>query len=178
VQVLKRGTMFAMRAQKLYDLYKTYTSWEAIPTAERVQIEKTLFRATFDEVWSGTRQFWANREPGQLAKAETDARYRMALVFRWYLGLSSRWANAGEAGRQVDYQVWCGPAMGAFNEWARGSHLEHPQNRTVVGVALNLLYGACVVTRRAALRQQGVNLPDECFPLAPMSTDEVMRRLS
>jgi PfaD family protein len=177
VQVLKRGTMFAMRAQKLYDLYKTYTSWEAIPQAERVQVEKTLLRADFDEIWALTREFWSKREPGQLAKAETDSRHRMALVFRWYLGLSSRWANAGEAGRQVDYQVWCGPAMGAFNEWAKGSHLEQPQSRTVVGVALNLLYGACVVTRRAALRQQGVSLPDECFPLAPMTTEEVEQRL-
>ena len=178
VQVLKRGTMFAMRAQKLFDLYKSYTSWEAIPAAERVQVEKTLFRATFDEVWNLTRDFWAKREPGQLAKAEGDTRHRMALVFRWYLGLSSRWANSGEAGRQVDYQVWCGPAMGAFNEWAKGSHLEQPQNRTVVGVALNLLYGACVVLRRQALRQQGVNLPDECFPMAPMTTDELTQRLS
>jgi PfaD family protein len=177
VQVLKRGTMFAMRAQKLFELYRAYSNWEAIPQAERVQVEKTLFRAGFDEIWALTRQFWARREPAQLAKAEGDARHRMALVFRWYLGLSSRWANAGEAGRQVDYQVWCGPAMGAFNEWARGSHLEHPQNRTVVGVALNLLYGACVVTRRAALRQQGVNLPDECFPLAPLTTDEAAQRL-
>jgi PfaD family protein len=178
LQVLKRGTMFAMRAQKLYDLYKSYTSWEAIPQAERVQVEKTQFRASFEEVWNLTREFWARREPGQLAKAENDSRHRMALVFRWYLGLSSRWANVGEPGRQVDYQVWCGPAMGAFNEWAKGSHLEQPQNRTVVGVALNLLYGACVVTRRAALRQQGVGLSDECFPLAPMTTDEVERRLA
>jgi trans-AT polyketide synthase, acyltransferase and oxidoreductase domains len=178
VQVLKRGTMFAMRAQKLFDLYKTYTSWEAIPAAERVQVEKTQFRAGFDEVWALTREFWGKREPAQLAKAETDPRHRMALVFRWYLGLSSRWANAGEPGRQLDYQVWCGPSMGAFNEWAKGSHLEQPQNRTVVGVALNLLYGACVVTRRAALRQQGVNLPDECFPLAPLPTDEVAKRLA
>jgi PfaD family protein len=178
VQVLKRGTMFAMRAQKLYDLYRAHTSWEAIPQTERVQVEKTLFRATFDEIWNLTREFWLKREPGQLAKAETDTRHRMALVFRWYLGLSSRWANAGAAGRQVDYQVWCGPAMGAFNEWAKGSHLEQPQNRTVVGVALNLLYGACIITRRAALRQQGVNLTDECFPLAPLTADEAAARLA
>ncbi len=177
LQVLKRGTMFAMRAQKLYDLYKTYSSWEAIPQAERVQIEKTLFRANFEDVWNLTREFWARREPGQLARAESDPRHRMALVFRWYLGLSSRWANVGEAGRQVDYQVWCGPAMGAFNEWARASHLEQPHNRTVVGVALNLLYGACVVSRRVALRQQGVELPDECFTLTPMATNEVERLL-
>lgn len=177
VQVLKRGTMFAMRAQKLYELYKAHPSWEAVPAAERAQVEKTHLRAPFEEVWAGTRAFWAGREPAQLAKAEADPRHKMALVFRWYLGLSSRWANAGEAGRQLDYQVWCGPAMGAFNEWARGSHLERPEHRTVAGVALNLLYGACVALRRAALRQQGVELPDACFPLAPLTEDEARARL-
>ena len=48
VQVLKRGTMFPMRAAKLYELYRQYPSWEAIPAAERVQVEKTHLRATFD----------------------------------------------------------------------------------------------------------------------------------
>jgi len=173
VQVLKRGTMFAMRAQKLYDLYKAYPSWESVPATERAAVEKTQLRATFDEVWAGTRAFWAKREPAQLERAEADSRHKMALVFRWYLGLSSRWANAGEPGRQLDYQVWCGPAMGAFNEWAKGSHLERPENRTVAVVAQNLMYGAAVVLRRAALRQQGVELPNECFPLAPLSADEL-----
>jgi PfaD family protein len=177
VQVLKRGTMFAMRAAKLYDLYRQYPSWEAIPQAERAQVEKTHLRATFEEVWQQTRDFFARRDPTQLPRAERDPKHRMALVFRWYLGLSSRWANAGEPTRQLDYQVWCGPAMGAFNEWAKGSFLGKPQNRTVVGVALNLLYGACVVLRRQALRQQGVSLPDDHFPLAPMARDELEVRL-
>ncbi len=177
LQVLKRGTMFPMRATKLYELYRSYPNWEAIPAAERVQVEKTHLRTTFEDVWDQTRTFWAGREPGQVAKAEADPRHKMALVFRWYLGLSSRWANVGDPGRQLDYQVWCGPAMGAFNEWAKGSPLEKPANRTVVGVALNLLVGACVVLRRQALRQQGVNFPDACFPLAPVDRTELEARL-
>ena len=177
VQVLKRGTMFPMRAAKLYELYRAYPSWEAIPAADRVLVEKTHLRTTFEDVWTQTREFFQRRDPTQLARAEADAKLRMALVFRWYLGLSSRWANAGESSRQLDYQVWCGPSMGAFNEWAKGSPLEPPAGRTVVAVARNLLYGACVVLRRAALRQQGVNLPDECFPLRPLAADEVARRL-
>jgi PfaD family protein len=177
VQVLKRGTMFAMRASKLYELYRQYPSWEAIPQTDRVQVEKTHLRATFDEVWRETRDFFLRRDPTQLARAETDPKHRMALVFRWYLGLSSRWANSGEPTRQLDYQVWCGPSMGAFNEWAKGSFLEQPRNRTVVTVALNLLYGACVILRRQALRQQGVNLPDDHFPLAPQERAELERRL-
>ncbi|HUR53171.1 MAG TPA: PfaD family polyunsaturated fatty acid/polyketide biosynthesis protein [Gemmataceae bacterium] len=177
VQVLKRGTMFPMRAAKLFELYRAYPSWEAVPAAERAAVEKTHLRTTFEDVWTQTREFFQRRDPTQLARAEADAKLRMALVFRWYLGLSSRWANAGEPTRQLDYQVWCGPSMGAFNEWAKGSPLDGPKDRTVVAVARNLLYGACVVLRRAALRQQGVNLPDECFPLRPLAADEVAKRL-
>ncbi len=178
LQVLKRGTMFPMRAQKLYDLYRAYPSWEAIPAVERVQVEKTHLKASFEQRWDETRAFWQGREPGQVAKADADPRHKMALVFRWYLGLSSRWANAGEPTRQLDYQVWCGPAMGAFNEWAKGSPLEQPANRTVVGVALNLLAGACVVLRRQSLRQQGVNFPDDCFALAPVERAALESRLN
>src|SRR5205085_3309990 len=45
VQVLKRGTMFAMRAAKLYELYRAHPSLEALPAAERAGLEKNLFRA-------------------------------------------------------------------------------------------------------------------------------------
>lgn len=178
VQVLKRGTMFPMRAAKLFELYRQFPSWEAIPASERAQVEKSFFRATFDEIWAQTREFFQRRDPTKLPLAEADPRHRMALVFRWYLGLSSRWANAGEPTRQLDYQVWCGPAMGAFNEWAKGSVLEKPESRTVVGVALNLLYGACVQLRRQALRQQGVELPDNHFPLAPRTRQELEAALA
>jgi hypothetical protein len=43
------------------------------------------------------------------------------------------------ADRKIDYQVWCGPSMGAFNEWAQGTFLEQPKNRKIVTVALNIL---------------------------------------
>ena len=177
LQVLKRGTMFPMRAQKLFDLYRANASWEAIPEAERVLVEKTILQRRFDEVWAETREFFAKRDPAQVPKAEANAKHKMALVFRWYLGLSSRWANAGEPTRQLDYQVWCGPAMGAFNEWAKGSHLEAPANRTAVNVAHNLLYGACVAIRQTALRQQGIELPRDWFPLRPLTDVELAGRM-
>lgn len=167
LQVLKRGTMFPMRAQKLFDLYRAYPNWEAIPEAERVPVEKTILRRTFDDVWAETREFFSKRDPAQVPKAEANAKHKMALVFRWYLGLSSRWANAGDPSRQLDYQVWCGPAMGAFNEWAKGSHLEQSANRTVVHVAHNLLFNACVVMRQTALRNHGIELPGDWFPTGP-----------
>lgn len=178
VQVLKRGTMFAMRAAKLYEIYRSRESLEAIPPAERTTLEQTIFRMPLTEVWQQTEAFWQKRDPTQLEKAARDARYKMALAFRWYLGLSSRWANSGEPSRKVDYQVWCGPAMGAFNEWARGSFLEKPGNRTVAAVALNLLYGAAVLTRANFLRCQGVAVPPAAVKLIPLPFDELQAQLA
>jgi trans-AT polyketide synthase/acyltransferase/oxidoreductase domain-containing protein len=148
VQVLKRGTMFPMRAAKLYDLYRANAGLEALPEADKAFIEKQLLRATVDESWRGTREYFLARDPGQVERAERDPKHRMALVFRSYLGLSSRWANAGEPSRMMDYQVWCGPAMGAFNEWTRGTFLEKPENRRVVVVAETLMQGAASQLRQ------------------------------
>ncbi len=159
VQVLKRGTMFAMRAAKLYDLYRTNAGLESLPEGDKAFIEKQLLRATLDEAWRSTREFFLRRDPAQVERAERDPKHRMALVFRSYLGLSSRWANAGEASRAMDYQVWCGPAMGAFNEWTRGTFLEKPENRRVVLIAHNLLVGAAMQLRQQYLRAQGVSMP-------------------
>jgi PfaD family protein len=158
VQVLKRGTMFPMRAGRLYDLYRAHAGLESLPETDREFVEKQLLRATLAEAWGTTRAFFLKRDPRQVERAERDPKHRMALVFRSYLGLSSRWANAGEASRAMDYQVWCGPAMGAFNEWARGSFLEQPENRHVVVVGQNLLYGAALQLRRQYLGAQGVQL--------------------
>jgi hypothetical protein len=91
----------------------------------------------------------------------------MALVFRWYLGMSSRWAIDGEVRRRADYQVWCSPAMGAFNAWVRGTFLEDPAQRTVGQIALNLLEGAVVTSRAQALRSAGVAVPAEAFLYRP-----------
>ena len=77
------------------------------------------------------------------------------LTFRWYLGMTSRWARTGESDRKRDYQVWCGPAMGGFNTWAQGTQLEKVKDRTVVGIADALMEGAAVEARRSVARAQG-----------------------
>jgi PfaD family protein len=161
VQVLKRGTMFPMRAAKLYDIYRAHTGLDDIPAAEREKLEKTVFQDSLDEIWQHTRSYFLIRDPRQVERAERDPKHLMALVFRWYLGQAAHWAKNGETARRIDYQVWCGPAMGAFNEWTAGSFLETPERRTVATVALNILFGAAVLTRSTILRYQGIQLPPE-----------------
>jgi trans-AT polyketide synthase/acyltransferase/oxidoreductase domain-containing protein len=167
VQVLRRGSLFAVRARKLYELYRAFPSLEAIPAAERAKVERDLLRDSFDAAWASTRAFWMGRDAAQVERAERDPKHRMALVFRAYLGLSSRWAIDGVDARAADFQIWCGPAMGAFNAWARGSFLEAPANRTVVQVARNLIEGAAVLTRAQQLRTFGLPMPAAAFDFRP-----------
>jgi trans-AT polyketide synthase, acyltransferase and oxidoreductase domains len=177
VQVLKRGTMFPMRAAKLYEIYRAHKSIEEIPAAEREKLEKTMFQAPLEEIWRDTRAFFLVRDPSQVERAERDPKHRMALVFRWYLGQAAHWAKDGAEKRRMDYQVWCGPAMGAFNEWASGTSLELPHNRKVATVALNILHGAAQLNRANFLRSQGIDLPQDAVAPEPLDIAQIKEYL-
>ncbi len=156
VQLLKRGTMFPMRAQRLYELYREYESIDEIPADEREKLEKTVLKRPMDDIWRDTVAYFNERDPEQIQRAENSPKRKMALIFRWYLGLSSRWSNTGEKGRELDYQIWCGPSMGSFNAWAKGTYLQDPANRHVADVAQQLMSGAAYLFRVQSLKTQGV----------------------
>ena len=159
LQVLKRGTLFPMRAQKLYDLYQKYDSIEDIPAVERQKLEKQVFKTNLDAIWDSCVAFFNERDPAQITRATGNPKRKMALIFRWYLGLASRWSNIGEKGREMDYQIWCGPSMGAFNDWVRGTYLEYPKNRQAVDVAQHIMFGAAFLYRLQSLKMMGLQLP-------------------
>jgi PfaD family protein len=167
VQVLKRGTLFASRASLLRDLYRVHAGIDDIPAETVTRIEREIFQRPLTEVWAETRSFFASRDPREVERAERDPKHKMALVFRWYIGLGSHWAIQGVAARKMDFQIWCGPAMGAFNRWVRGSFLAQLPNRSVVQIALNLLEGAAVVTRAQQFRSVGLPVPDAAFAYVP-----------
>ncbi|MEM9924467.1 MAG: PfaD family polyunsaturated fatty acid/polyketide biosynthesis protein [Cyanobacteria bacterium P01_D01_bin.50] len=160
LQVLKRGTMFPLKAQKLYEIYRNYNSLEELPTAEKERLEKQVFRKSIEEIWQETVAYQSQNNPHKLSKATKNSKYKMALIFRWYLGLSSRWSNSGEKGREVDYQIWCGPAMGSFNHWVRGSYLSEPNNRRVVDIANHMMIGTSYLYRMQSLKMQGLQVPN------------------
>lgn len=158
LQVVKRATLFPMRANKLNELYQTYKSIDDIPGPERNKLEKQIFQRSIDAVWENTISFFNERDPEQIEKAQSNPRKKMALIFRWYLGQASHWANRGVKGREMDYQIWCGPSMGAFNDWVRGAYLETPDNRRVTDVAHHLLTGAAYLFRVQQLKLQALHL--------------------
>lgn len=142
VEVIKKKTMYAQNAQKLYDYYVKYPSFEAIPAADRERIEKKILKDSFDNIWKGTKEYFSRVDPSKIPQAERNPKMKMALVFRWYLGSSSRWAVQGDPNRKFDMQIWCGQSMGAFNLWVKGTPLEKAENRHVGEVA-NLLLNSC-----------------------------------
>jgi len=158
LQVLKRGSFFPMRAQKLFDYYQKYQSIEEIPQKEREQLEQQIFKKDLDTVWQETVAYFQQRDPDQITRALDHSKRKMALIFRSYLGQASRWAITGDVAREADYQIWCGPTMGAFNAWVQGTYLEQPENRRVVDIAYHLVRGSAVLYRLQTLKLQGLDL--------------------
>ena len=160
-----------MRSQKLYEYYRNYNSLEEIPLPERTKLERQIFRKSLGEVWQDTISYFEQRDPKQIERAMNDPKSKMALIFRSYLGLSSRWSNIGGPGREIDYQIWCGAAMGAFNDWVRGSYLAEPSNRRVVDLAEHLTIGAAYLYRMQNLKLQGISMPAQYWNYQPQAID-------
>ncbi|MGC4806668.1 ACP S-malonyltransferase [Micromonospora sp. DT233] len=151
VQVVRRGTLFAARANKLYQLYRQHESLDALGADELATVER-YFGRSVDEVWKETEEYLARTRPGELARADRNPRHRMALVFRWYFVHSTRMAAAGVDGQRANYQIHCGPAMGAFNRCVAGTELADWRRRHVDVVADLLMSGAARWLTRYARR--------------------------
>jgi hypothetical protein len=144
-----------------------------IPPNERQNLEEKIFRAPLTEIWRQTEAFFQTRDPQQLEKARQDPHFQMALVFRWYLGQASRWAISGVTDRRTDWCVFCGPSLGAFNEWVSGTFLAEPRHRRVAFLAQNLLYGLAVYKRLVMARDLGYLPDDLCRPLKPLPPEKL-----
>ena len=167
VQVLQRGVLFASRAKRLYEVYSHYESIDAIPNDLRNKLEDQIFRDSLEAIWQKTRDYFQTHDPEQVQRAHQDPKHKLALVCRWYLGLSSKWPLDGHADRAMDFQIWMGPAQGAFNDWVAGSFLESLSERGVVQMALNLIEGAAIITRAQQLRSYGAAIPSDAFNVRP-----------
>ena len=97
----------------------------------------------------------------------------MALVFRWYLGLSSRWANSRRAGPATRLPGLVRPGDGRVQRVGEGIVPgSSRRNRTVVAVARTCSTARASILRRQALRQCGVHLPRRVLPSTGPLTGE------
>jgi trans-AT polyketide synthase/acyltransferase/oxidoreductase domain-containing protein len=147
VQVLSKGVFFPARAAKLHELYRQYDSLEAIDAKTRQQLETRYFKRSIEAVFQECKEYYSKTAPEVLEQAEKSPKAKMVLVFRWYFVHTSRMAMRGEASERVDFQVHTGPALGAFNQWVKGSAYEDWRNRHADEIAEMLMTGAARILR-------------------------------
>lgn len=140
VQVLKKSVLFPARANKLFNLYNQYNSLEEIPRDTIRQIEENYFKRPISTVWEDTKDYLKKKgEDAAISHAETNAKSKMALVFKWYFHYSSKLAFDGSTDNKVNFQVHTGPALGSFNQWVKGTELENWRNRHVDQIGMKMM---------------------------------------
>ncbi|MBA0052405.1 PfaD family polyunsaturated fatty acid/polyketide biosynthesis protein [Streptomyces sp. AJS327] len=145
VQVLRKGLFFPARANKLYEVYRRHDSLDDIDERTARQIQDRYLGRDFDAVWRETREHYARTLPSEVERAEASPKHRMALVFKWYFVHANRLAQRGTTERRVDFQIQCGPAMGAFNQFVRGTPYEPWRARHPDDIAELLMTGAATL---------------------------------
>ncbi|MEU5023759.1 ACP S-malonyltransferase [Streptomyces milbemycinicus] len=141
-QVVKRGVLLPAKAGKLHELWRRHDSFEDIDAPTRRRIEEKFLHGSFHKAAAAE----SDAGPG------ADGKRRMATAFRSYLHRGFRLALRGDPGRKVDYLVYCGPAMGAFNSWVAGTGLEPWRSRHVDTIAEHLMSGTAALLRDRAAR--------------------------
>ena len=127
VQVLKRGTQFAARARHLRDLWLKYNSLSDIPETIITSLNANYFRR--DPITA----------PDSLADPATQmsraSSLELATAFRRYFIASHESAQRGEPTEIDNFQIQCGPAIGAFNHWYANTKLRHWKHRHAATIA-------------------------------------------
>ncbi|WNG38929.1 ACP S-malonyltransferase [Archangium violaceum] len=139
IQVVRKGLFFPARANRLFALYQQYGSLDELDPQSRKQLEEKYFRRSIAEVWDETRRHYLRVDPEVVERAERHPKKKMALVFRWYFVHTSRLALSGSREQRTDYQIHCGPALGSFNQWVKGTPLASWRNRHVDELAFKLM---------------------------------------
>ncbi|NSL85657.1 PfaD family polyunsaturated fatty acid/polyketide biosynthesis protein [Chitinophaga sp. Mgbs1] len=139
VQVLKKGVFFPLRANILYDLYRYHNSLDEIDVAIKEKVERSFFRKSFNEICEDVASYYSWND---VDVKSLSPKQKMAYVFRWYFGFTAKLAIHGVKERQVDFQIHTGPALGAFNQWVKGSGLENWRNRFVDDIGIRIMTGA------------------------------------
>ena len=154
IQVLKKGIFFPARANKLAQLYARHDCIDDLDSETRRLLETRYFKRSLDAVFDEVRTSYPGPE---LERAERLPKQRMSMVFRMYFRDSTRWALAGDLDHKVDFQIQCGPALGAFNQWVAGSAIADWRDRHVDVIAERImdatasLLGQRLIAMRAGL---------------------------
>jgi trans-AT polyketide synthase/acyltransferase/oxidoreductase domain-containing protein len=151
IQVLKKGIFFPARANKLAQIYARHDSLASLDAETLRLLETRYFKRSLDAVFDEVRRLYPGAE---LERAERLPKQRMSMVLRMYFRDSTRWALAGDLDHKVDFQIQCGPALGALNQWVADTTHADWRTRHVDTLAEMMMdeTAALLVRRLTAMR--------------------------
>ena len=157
LRVLKAGTMFPVREKVNTSYYKACRLTGSDPGRGAHKTRITGLPQAVGNGLAGDGSFLPRARPGAALNVRSqNPKCKMSLVFRWYRGCRHAGPTAGKtAARKMDYQIWCGPAMGAFNEWTRDTYPSCAANRRAPEVAEHLMQGAGLFVPPPAFARPG-----------------------
>lgn len=145
IQVAKKGVLFAVRANKLYETYKMYNSISELNPELKEQIEENYFNKTFESVFDMIRP---SLSEVQLRRLEKLPKYKMALIFNWYYLQGMADAINGNESNMLNALIYCSVAMGAFNSYVKNTELEQWENRHIDVIGIKLMNDARIIYQK------------------------------
>ncbi|MFJ8525107.1 ACP S-malonyltransferase [Bacillus cereus] len=133
-QVVRKGVFFPARANRLYDLLKSYGSISEIDSKTRLYIEEKYFGKSFEEILQD--------ELKKNDRYRKNSKQELQIILKWYMEYAKGLAIQGKREQKVNFHIYCGPALGAFNEWVKDTYLENWRNRNVNGIAEKIMIEA------------------------------------
>lgn len=171
VHVARFGSPFAARATRLERILRDHDEGRPLDEKDRSFLERQLFGGPLDDCFERARPFFEERWPELLRRADDDGKLRLPLLARKYLWDSQSWGNEGNPEHKLDWQLRCGPGMGAFNLWRADSPLAELEKLDAATLARSLMNGAAVVARLASVGAAGLGVPQNLRPLPPLPLD-------
>ncbi|WP_044199636.1 ACP S-malonyltransferase [Dyadobacter tibetensis] len=138
-QVVKKGTLFPLRARKLYTLYCQYNSLEEIPEKIKFQLERDFFKAPIAQMLQHVQnELLKQNKYDELDRVKQQPKLMLGQLFRLYLERSRLLPFQEEDSNKMNFQLRSSPALGAFNQFVCSTSLESWRNRYVdkIGVML------------------------------------------
>ena len=138
IQVLNMHNAFPAKADFLQALWMSYESVSDMPSSLQVHLKEQYFDDLGDNNNEHSKSTVSN------LKGDLDPKLSMAKLFESYFERAQNHVILANDSldNATDYLIHTGPALGAFNEWVKGTPLESWKNRHVDVVAIHLLESA------------------------------------
>ncbi|MFC1745257.1 1-acyl-sn-glycerol-3-phosphate acyltransferase [Candidatus Riflebacteria bacterium] len=161
IQVLKYGTQFSVKANKLAKLYLKYGDLLNLPEKEKKVLEEGFFRCSLETAMNRANLIFKDLQFGENKKNKKES--GLLLLFHLYLYESFLWAKEGTKNREMDYQIWVDQSIGSFNMWRNAVFSKSIEDISVTDIAERLLFCSGVLTRLQFLQAQGFEVPFDCY---------------